>query len=52
MRIARLAVMFVGALLFFVPFTTAQVKTFNSHFTGKNEVPPVSSSATGEAIFP
>jgi len=50
-KITRFALFSCCVWLFFFLFASAQEKTFTANLRGKDEVPPVDSSATGQATF-
>jgi hypothetical protein len=50
-RVSRFSILFAGALLLFASHSNAQVTTFKANLIGKAEVPPVDSSASGQATF-
>jgi hypothetical protein len=50
-RLARSVLFCAGVLLFFSSFANAQDTTFKANLTGKDEVPPVNTPATGRVAF-
>jgi len=50
-RITRSNLLFAGILLLFASYSNAQDTTFKANLTAKDEVPPVDSSASGQATF-
>lgn len=50
-KFAQSAALFLGTLLFITGHVSAQTAKFKADLAGKNEVPPVETTATGQATF-